>query len=124
MSTQIDVQVLEIDVPRACGSQVNGKMWSADTENASPAGNRLADSKKVREDRLRRGIHANTLREILLLGRKKCQQVVRFEPYIAGLVEDTMHGSAEMMNRYLNAHRKGMKMNDRYLIVPKLRGFR
>ncbi len=56
------------------------------------------------------------MRDIILLGRKKGQQVARLELYIAGLTEDAMHGSAEMIRRDLNTDRKGLEMHDRHFI--------
>ncbi len=119
MLTQIEVHVLEIDVPRTCESQVNRKIESAGAENTSPAGDRLADSGEVREDRPSRGIQANTLRNIGFLGRKKSQQAVRLESYVAGLAEDAMHGPVEMIGRDLNADGKGVDMHEWHSIARR-----
>lgn len=108
---KINAQLLEIDMPRTGGSQVNGKIESAGAENTSPAGDRLADSEVIREDRPGRGIQANTLWNIVFLGGKKSQQAIRVESYVTGLVEDAMHDPAEMMGRDLNADGKGVHMH-------------
>lgn len=57
------------------------------------------------------------MRDIALLGRKKGQQAARLELYVAGLMEDAMHGSAVMIGRNLNAERKGLDMHDRHSIA-------
>jgi hypothetical protein len=117
--TKINAQPLEIDMPRTCGSQVNGKIRPTGAENTSPAGDRLADSEKVREDTLRRGIQADTLRDIVFHGREKSQQAVWLESYVAGLVEDAMHDPAEMTGRDLNTDGEGVDMHEWHSIARR-----
>ena len=116
-STEIDVQPFKIDVPRARGSQIDGKLRSVDAEYSSSAGDRLSDTEEFQEDELRWGIQANAVRNVVFLGRKKGQQPVGFDSYITGLAEHTMHGSSERMGRYLNADRKSLEPHDGHSIA-------
>jgi hypothetical protein len=52
-STEIDVQPFEVDVPGLCGSQIHGKISTADAEYSSSAGDRLSDSEEFLEEGLR-----------------------------------------------------------------------
>lgn len=99
-------------MPETCGSQVYREFIAVDAEYSSAGSDRLSDSDEGWEDKLRRGIQANAVRNIVLLAQKKGQQLAGFEREVAGPAEHAVHGSAERMGRYLNADRKSLEAHD------------
>ncbi len=114
---EINVQLSKVDVPETCRPQINDEIKSVGAKDAASAGDRLSDMEQIQESRLRGGPQANTMWNVAFLGRKKGQQPMRIYTYVAGLAEHTMHGTAEMMGRDLNADRKGVEMHDRHSIA-------
>ena len=114
---EIDVQLCEIDMPGVRGPQINGKLSAVDAEYSSSTSGRLSNSEEVQKDGLRESIYSNAVRNIVFLGRKKGQQPVRFNSYIAGPAEYTVHRPVEAPVRHLNADRKGLKAHDGHSVA-------